>query len=115
MAPAAVGQCQMSCVWCDMFSSLRHCWCLARIAQVVKQGLGSRDLACSFLLLVCLCCLLHAGDVDVVLSYCHHCLNDSTLVDMLPFLHEKGVGVIGASPLAMGLLTKEVGREELRA
>ncbi|KAJ6852303.1 L-galactose dehydrogenase [Iris pallida] len=45
------------------------------------------------------------GSVDVVLSYCHYSINDSTLIDILPYLKSKGVGVITASPLAMGLLT----------
>ncbi|XP_010936251.1 L-galactose dehydrogenase [Elaeis guineensis] len=46
------------------------------------------------------------GSVDVILSYCHYSINDSTLVDLLPYLKSKGVGVITASPLAMGLLTE---------
>ncbi|KAJ4843102.1 hypothetical protein Tsubulata_002878 [Turnera subulata] len=46
------------------------------------------------------------GSIDVILSYCHFGINDSTLVDLLPYLKSKGVGVISASPLAMGLLTE---------
>lgn len=46
------------------------------------------------------------GTVDVVLSYCHYGINDSALEDLLPYLKSKGVGVISASPLAMGLLTE---------
>lgn len=46
------------------------------------------------------------GTVDVILSYCRYSVNDSTLVDLLPYLKSKGVGVISASPLAMGLLTE---------
>ncbi|CAL4899404.1 unnamed protein product [Urochloa decumbens] len=45
------------------------------------------------------------GSVDVILSYCHFGINDTSLVDLLPYLKNKGVGVITASPLAMGLLT----------
>jgi len=45
------------------------------------------------------------GSVDVILSYCHYGVNDTSLVDLLPYLKSKGVGVITASPLAMGLLT----------
>ncbi|PIA51839.1 hypothetical protein AQUCO_01000015v1 [Aquilegia coerulea] len=45
------------------------------------------------------------GTVDVILSYCHYSVNDTTLEDLLPYLKSKGVGVISASPLAMGLLT----------
>ncbi|GAQ81474.1 D-threo-aldose 1-dehydrogenase [Klebsormidium nitens] len=47
------------------------------------------------------------GTVDVVLSYCHYSLNDRSLGDLLPYLEEKGVGVINASPLSMGLLTEQ--------
>ncbi|XP_047341452.1 L-galactose dehydrogenase [Impatiens glandulifera] len=46
------------------------------------------------------------GTVDVVLSYCHYCINDSSLEDLLPYLKNKGVGIINASPLSMGLLTE---------
>jgi L-galactose dehydrogenase len=46
-------------------------------------------------------------EVDTILSYCHHTLADSSLMDLLPFLHRHQVGVINASPLAMGLLTDE--------
>ncbi|XP_059448869.1 L-galactose dehydrogenase [Corylus avellana] len=46
------------------------------------------------------------GIVDVILSYCHYSINDSTLEDLLPYLKSKGVGIITASPLAMGLLTE---------
>jgi L-galactose dehydrogenase len=45
------------------------------------------------------------GSVDLILSYCHYGINDTALVDLLPYLKSKGVGVISASPLAMGLLT----------
>ncbi|GFH25669.1 aldo_ket_red domain-containing protein [Haematococcus lacustris] len=54
------------------------------------------------------------GQVEVVLSYCHHSLNDSSLCDMLPYFESKGVGVIGASPMAMGLLTNQV-RQDMQA
>ncbi|KAG6425002.1 hypothetical protein SASPL_115425 [Salvia splendens] len=46
------------------------------------------------------------GTVDVILSYCHYGINDSTLEDLIPYLKSKGVGIISASPLAMGLLTE---------
>lgn len=49
--------------------------------------------------------VLDRAEVDTVLSYCHYCLNDTALADLLPYLHDKGVGVINASPLAMRLLT----------
>lgn len=46
------------------------------------------------------------GGVDVALSYCHYCLNDTTLADALPDLTRAGAAVINAAPLAMGLLTR---------
>lgn len=46
------------------------------------------------------------GTIDVVLSYCHYSLNDTALHDLLPYLKSKGVGIINASPLSMGLLTE---------
>ncbi|KAK6945901.1 NADP-dependent oxidoreductase domain [Dillenia turbinata] len=47
-----------------------------------------------------------SGTVEVILSYCHYSINDSTLEDLLPYLKSKGVGIINASPLSMGLLTE---------
>ena len=49
--------------------------------------------------------VLERVDLDVILSYCHYALNDATLLDILPTLQERQVGVINASPLGMGLLT----------
>jgi L-galactose dehydrogenase len=46
------------------------------------------------------------GTIDDVLSYCHYSLNDTSLETLLPFLKSKGVGIISASPLSMGLLTE---------
>jgi len=43
--------------------------------------------------------------VDAILSYCHYALNDNSLLDLVPLLEEKGVGLVNASPLAMGLLS----------
>jgi L-galactose dehydrogenase len=44
-------------------------------------------------------------EVDTVLSYCHYALNDDALEGLLPYLAERSVGVISASPLSMGLLS----------
>lgn len=44
-------------------------------------------------------------DADVLLSYCHYSLNDTSLLDLLPLLQERGVGLVNASPLSMGLLS----------
>ena len=47
-----------------------------------------------------------AGTVESVLNFCHFCLNDDKLNDYLGYFEQKGVGVINASPLAMGLLSE---------
>ena len=47
-----------------------------------------------------------AGTVESVLNFCHHCLNDDKLVDYLDYFEERGIGVINASPLSMGLLSQ---------
>lgn len=46
------------------------------------------------------------GTVESVLNFCHYCLNDELLVDFLNFFEERGIGVINASPLSMGLLSE---------
>lgn len=46
------------------------------------------------------------GTVESILNFCHHCLNDDKLLDFLDYFESKGIGVINASPLSMGLLTE---------
>lgn len=48
---------------------------------------------------------LPSGTLDVILSYCHYELNDTSLLSILPRMKESGIGVISASPTGMGLLT----------
>ena len=45
--------------------------------------------------------------VDQVQSYCHHCLNDTTLTGLLPYFQERRVAVFNSAPLAMRLLSDE--------
>ena len=45
------------------------------------------------------------GLVETILSFCHYELNDASLGDLIPYLKERGVGIINASPTGMGLLT----------
>ena len=45
------------------------------------------------------------GMVESILNFCHYCLNDDKLVDFLNYFESKGVGIINASPLSMGLLS----------
>lgn len=47
------------------------------------------------------------GTVDTILSFCHYELNDNSLANLLPYLAQKVVGVINASPTGMGLLTPQ--------
>ena len=44
--------------------------------------------------------------VEVVLNFCHYCLNDHLLLDYLDFFEQRGIGVINASPFSMGLLSE---------
>lgn len=43
--------------------------------------------------------------IDTCLTYCHYSMNDTSLLGDLPFLKSKGLGVINASPISMGLLS----------
>lgn len=47
-----------------------------------------------------------AGTVESVLNFCHYCLNDDKLADYFDFFEERGIGIINASPLSMGLLSQ---------
>ena len=46
------------------------------------------------------------GTVESVLCFCHYCLCDDLLLSHLDYLEERGIGVINASPLSMGLLSQ---------
>jgi aryl-alcohol dehydrogenase-like predicted oxidoreductase len=46
------------------------------------------------------------GTVESILNFCHYCLCDDKLGDFLDFFESKGVGIINASPLSMGLLSE---------
>lgn len=46
------------------------------------------------------------GTVESILNFCHYCLCDDKLADFLDYFEQKGVGIINASPLSMGLLTE---------
>ncbi len=49
--------------------------------------------------------VVEATPIDTILSYCHYELNDTALADLIPILRSRGVGIINASPLGMGLLS----------
>jgi aryl-alcohol dehydrogenase-like predicted oxidoreductase len=44
--------------------------------------------------------------VESILNFCHYTLNDDALTDYLDFFEQKGVGIVNASPLSMGLLSQ---------
>lgn len=46
------------------------------------------------------------GTVESVLCFCHYCLNDDAIADYLDYFEKRGIGVINASPLSMGLLSQ---------
>ena len=46
-----------------------------------------------------------AGTVESILCFCHYCLNDDLLTEYFDWFEERGIGIINASPLSMGLLS----------
>jgi L-galactose dehydrogenase len=44
-------------------------------------------------------------EIDAALVHNHYCLNDTSLLKLLPIAKEKGLGIINASPFGSGLLT----------
>lgn len=49
--------------------------------------------------------ILSRAELDTILSYNHYSLNDTTLGTLVPWLNEKHIGIINASPVSQGLLT----------
>ena len=49
--------------------------------------------------------VMQRTNVDQIQSYCHYCLNDTALLDLLPFCKAKGVVIFNSAPLAMRLLS----------
>jgi L-galactose dehydrogenase len=76
---------------------------LPALRKVVEQG-KARFLGITGLPLKIFPYVLERTEVDTVLSYCHYTLNDTSLETLLPTLEQKGVGILNAAPLAMGLL-----------
>ncbi|QGH32938.1 aldo/keto reductase [Gracilibacillus salitolerans] len=73
------------------------------LEELKKQG-KIRFLGVSGLPLLIFEKVLKKVDLDVILSYCHYSLNDTSLLSLLPLLEERQVGLVNASPLSMGLL-----------
>ncbi|MBK95554.1 MAG: aldo/keto reductase [Planctomycetaceae bacterium] len=49
--------------------------------------------------------VLEQTDLDVVLSYNHYTLQNTMFNDLVPYLQEKGVGIMNAAPFSARLLT----------
>ena len=46
-------------------------------------------------------------ELDLILSYCHYGLNDTSLLRLLPWIGKQKLGLILGAPLGMGLLTPQ--------
>ena len=51
--------------------------------------------------------VMDRAPVDQIQSYCHYCLNDTALADLLPYLRAKNVGIFNSAPLGMRLPSNE--------
>jgi len=49
--------------------------------------------------------ILDQTDLDVILSYNHYTLQNTMLADLVPYLKQKGVGIMNAAPFSARLLT----------
>src|SRR5262249_40567606 len=49
--------------------------------------------------------VLDRTGLDVVLSYNHYTLQNTMLADLVPYLQQKGVGIMNAAPFSARLLT----------
>jgi L-galactose dehydrogenase len=77
---------------------------LPALHRLKRQGLA-RFVGITGLPLKVFPSIIDSSTVDTVLSFCHYELNDNSLADLIPYLKEKGVAIINASPTGMGLLT----------
>jgi L-galactose dehydrogenase len=51
--------------------------------------------------------VMEEAEVDQVQSYCHYCLNDTSLADLVAYFQEKKIAVFNSAPLAMRLLSDD--------
>ncbi|MCS7025221.1 MAG: aldo/keto reductase [Bryobacteraceae bacterium] len=83
--------------------------------QVVEEGLRAlidarqegkvRFVGASGLPLKIFPAILAVAELDVVISYAHYTLQNTSLLSLLPLFEQHNLGVINASPLGLGLLT----------
>ena len=79
---------------------------LPALRQVQKQG-KVRFIGVTGLPLSNFPAILDHTELDTILSFCHYTLFDTSLAELIPYLREKEVGIVNASPLSMGLLTRQ--------
>jgi len=51
--------------------------------------------------------ILDRTQLDCMLSYCHYSLNNTSLLGLIPYLKNKDVGIMNASPFSERLLTRQ--------
>ena len=73
------------------------------LQKIVEQG-KSRFIGITGLPLRIFPSVLDQIHVDSILSYCRYTIMNNSLSEKIPYLKEKGVGIIAAAPLCMGLL-----------
>lgn len=80
----------------------------AQVLQDLKREGKCRFIGMSCYPLALLQRAIERCNLDVVISYCHFNLqNTRLLTELVPIAERFGVGVLNASPLAMGLLTNQ--------
>jgi L-galactose dehydrogenase len=89
----------------------------AKMEQIVHESLSAlmrlkrhgkvRQVGVTALPVAALRRVVERTPIDTVHSYCNFCLTSTKLVQLLPLLNDKHIGVINAAPLAMGLLTEK--------
>src|SRR5207245_1142242 len=80
----------------------------AAVLQQLKKEGKARFVGMSCLPLGLLCQAIERCDLDVVISYAHFTMqNTRLLTELLPVAEARGVGVLNASPLSLGLLTNQ--------
>jgi L-galactose dehydrogenase len=78
-----------------------------RVLQDLKKEGKTRFIGMSCYPLPLLKQAIERCELDVVISYAHcNLFNTRLLTELMPVAEARGVGVLNASPLAMGLLTK---------
>lgn len=91
-----------------------------RALQEAREEGKVRHIGASGLPLKIYPAILAEADLDVIITYAHYTLQNTTAEGLLPLWEQHNLGVINASPLALGLLTPQgpqpwhMGSEELK-